>query len=315
MNQKVARSPAFAPVVIFAFNRPDHLKQCIDSILLNKESEFTEFWVFVDGPRNAIDKIKVREVVQILDKYKAYKNWHFQFSERNLGLAKSIISGLNKVFEKSERAIIVEDDLVASPYFLEYCNFGLEKYEMDQRVASLHGFSYEFNKPEKSPYFLRGADCWGWATWKNRWELFEEDSNNLISQIKAKRLKRKFDLDDVYPYYNMLIRQSRGEVSSWAIRWHASMFLANKLTLYPNKTLINNNGIDGSGTHAGQSKSFNSLLADRPIDFANIEIREYRRVRRKLKRFLRNHYAIRYKFSPLRIGHGLIRRLIQIFTR
>lgn len=309
MNLTLGKTITLAPVVIFAFNRPDHLKRCIDSLVRNKESEFTEFWVFVDGPRNAIDKIKVREVVQILDKYNAYKNWHFQFSERNLGLAKSIISGLNKVFEKSERAIIVEDDLLASPYFLEYCNFGLEKYEMDQRVASLHGFSYEFNKPEKSPYFLRGADCWGWATWKDRWQLFEADSNKLISQIRGNRLKRKFDLDGVYPYFNMLIRQSRGEVNSWAIRWHASMFLANKLTLYPNQTLINNDGADGSGTHAGQSKSFNSKLADRPIDFFNIEVKESKRAKRKLKSFLRKHYSIRHKFSPLRIGYGLKRRL------
>ena len=107
----------------------------------------------------------------------------------------------------------------------------------------------------------------------------------------------------------MLKRQSRGEISSWAIRWHASMFLANRLTLYPNQTLINNDGADGSGTHAGQSKSFNSKLADRPIDFLNIEVRESKRARRKLKSYLRKHYSIRHKYSPLRIGYGLKRRL------
>jgi len=311
MNLALGETITLAPVVIFAFNRPDHLKRCIDSLLRNKGSEFTEFWVFVDGPRSTDDEIKIHEVFLILNNFKDSKNWHLRFSEKNLGLAKSIITGLNTVFEKSVRVIIIEDDLVASPYFLEYCNFGLDKYEMDQRVASLHGFSYGFNKPEKNPYFLRGADCWGWATWKDRWQLFEADSNKLISQIRRNRLKRKFDLDGVYPYFNMLIRQSRGEVNSWAIRWHASMFLANKLTLYPNQTLINNNGIDGSGTHAGQSKSFNSKLADMPIDFSSIEVRENKRARSKLKSFLRKHYSIRYKYSPLRIGSGLKRRLFK----
>ena len=299
----------FAPVVVFTFNRPSHLKRCVDSLLLNKESELTDFWFFVDGPRNSVDKTKIDEIIQILNEYRNVINLRIINSEKNLGLAKSIITGLNTVFEKSARVIIIEDDLVASPYFLEYCNFGLDKYEIDQRIASLHGFSYGFNEPEKNPYFLRGADCWGWATWKDRWQLFEADSNKLISQIRGNRLKRKFDLDGVYPYFNMLIRQSRGEVNSWAIRWHASMFLANKLTLYPNQTLINNDGADGSGTHAGQSKSFNSKLADRPIDFLNIEVKESKRARRKLKRFLRKHYSIRHKYSPLRIGYGLKRRL------
>jgi len=299
----------FAPVVVFTFNRPSHLKRCVDSLLLNKESELTDFWFFVDGPRNSVDKTKIDEIIQILNEYRNVINLRIINSEKNLGLEKSIITGLNTVFEKSARVIIIEDDLVASPYFLEYCNFGLDKYEIDQRVASLHGFSYGFNKPEKNPYFFRGADCWGWATWKDRWQLFEADSNKLISQIRGNRLKRKFDLDGVYPYFNMLIRQSRGEVNSWAIRWHASMFLANKLTLYPNQTLINNDGADGSGTHAGQSKSFNSKLADRPIDFLNIEVKESKRARRKLKSFLRKHYSIRHKYSPLRIGYGLKRRL------
>ena len=302
----------FAPVVVFTFNRPSHLKRCVDSLLLNKESELTDFWFFVDGPRNSVDKTKIDEIIQILNEYRNVINLRIINSEKNLGLAKSIITGLNTVFEKSARVIIIEDDLVASPYFLEYCNFGLDKYEMDQRVASLHGFSYGFNKPEKNPYFFRGADCWGWATWKDRWQLFEADSNKLISQIRGKRLKRKFDLDGTYPYFNMLIRQSRGEVNSWAIRWHASMFLANKLTLYPNQTLINNNGIDGSGTHAGQGKSFNSKLADMPIDFSSVEVRESKRARSKLKSFLRKHYSIRYKYSLLRIGSGLKRRLFKV---
>jgi len=312
MSLAPGKTITLAPVVIFAFNRPDHLKRCIDSLLRNKESEFTKFWVFVDGPRNTDDEIKIHEVLLILNDFKSRKNWHLRFSEKNLGLANSVITGLNTVFEKSERAIIIEDDLVASPYFLEYCNFGLDKYEIDQRIASLHGFSYGFNEPEKNPYFLRGADCWGWATWKDRWQLFEADSNKLISQIRGKRLKRKFDIDGAYPYFNMLIRQSRGEVNSWAIRWHASMFLANKLTLYPNQTLINNNGIDGSGTHAGQGKSFNSKLADMPIDFSSVEVRESKRARSKLKSFLRKHYSIRYKYSLLRIGSGLKRRLFKV---
>lgn len=300
-----------APVAIFAFNRPDHLRKCLDSLQNNKEAKATEFWIFVDGPRNEEDLFKRNLIKKLLIEYKQFLKIRITFAEKNLGLAKSIISGLHEVFSFSDRAIIVEDDLITSQFFLDFCNSGLDLFESNQNVASIHGFSYKFKSLESAPYFIKGADCWGWATWKNRWELFEENSETLIRELEKRHLKRKFNLDGSYPYFNMLSRQSRGEIDSWAIRWHASMFLANKLTLYPNQTLINNIGIDGSGTHAGQGKNINSILSSTPINITKMEAVESVKARRKLKHFLRNHYGIRYRLSPMRMIIGIKRKLQQ----
>ena len=311
MNLALSKTIKLAPVVIFAFNRPEHLRKCLDSLRKNKVAINTEFRIFVDGPRNEGDLLKRNLIEKLLEEYKQHLSIKVSFAEENLGLAKSIIAGLNEVFSNSDRAIIVEDDLISSPFFLDFCNSGLNLFEANQSVASIHGFSYKFNNLETTPYFIKGADCWGWATWKNRWELFEENADILIRELERRHLKRKFDLDGAYPYFNMLLRQSRGEVDSWAIRWHASMFLANKLTLYPNQTLINNIGIDGSGTHAGQGKNINSILSSTPINITKMEVVESVKARRKLKHFLRNHYGIRYKLSPFRIIIGIKRKLQQ----
>lgn len=311
MNREAKKSPLkkCADIAIFAFNRPIHLAACLESLKSNEMFEISRIWIFIDGPRTKSDQKSIDSCFEIACKLES-ENYNIEIvkAAKNLGLSKSIIEGINLVFKNSNKVIVIEDDLEVSPFFLDFCNVGLNKYEFDQRVASVHGFSYGFKKPEKQPYFLLGADCWGWATWKDRWQLLEEDSNKLITQISARGLKKKFDLDGVYPYFNMLLRQAQGEVNSWAIRWHASMFLANKLTLYPDQTLVINNGIDGSGTHAAQSKSFNSPFSNRAINFESVEVEESKKAKRKLKRFLKKHYSIRYRYSPIRIVSGIKRR-------
>lgn len=309
MNRISGKQKSLAPVVIFGYNRPGHLKNCLNSLKNNLESKDTEFLVFIDGPRNEEDKKKQKEIIAVIEKFQEFLSLKAEFRSENIGLAPSVIQGLNKVFEVYESAIIVEDDLVLSPFFLSYCNEGLNRYLETKEVASIHGFSYPFEKPEIKPYFLRGADCWGWATWWDRWQLFESDSNRLIEEINLLRLRKKFDLDGAFPFFKMLERQSRNEISSWAIRWHASMFIANKLTLYPNNSLVRNEGLDGTGTHATNSKPHDSVFPLKKIEFDSISISESKSARNKLKKYLKSHYEIRKPYSPIRIYKGFLRRI------
>ena len=300
---------SLAPVVIFAYNRPRHLLNCLNSLKSNLESTDTDFLVFIDGPRNQEDKKKQKELINIIEKFQETLSLKVEFGKDNLGLAPSVINGLNKVFEVYEKAIIVEDDLVVSSFFLAFCNEGLDQYSEIKEVASIHGFSYKFNRPEAKPYFLRGADCWGWATWRDRWQLFESDPKKLIMEINLLKLRRRFDLEGAYPYYRMLERQSRNEISSWAIRWHASMFIANKLTLYPHISLVRNDGLDGSGTHATNSKSHDSVFPINKIELNAVPVSESKSARKKLKKYLKSHYETGSSYSLFRIYKGLFRRL------
>jgi hypothetical protein len=66
----------------------------------------------------------------------------------------------------------------------------------------------------------------------------------------------------------MLKNQIAGKNNSWAIRWYASAFLADKLTLYPGRSLVHNTGNDDSGTHASGTAAYDTVLSDTLIELS-----------------------------------------------
>ena len=255
-----------APVVLFAFNRPSHLERTLEALASNDLAADTHLHIHIDGPRSANDIPSIVGCAKI-----AARPWKFatvktQVRDSNQGLAASIISGVTAMLEQYGRVIVVEDDLVTSRYFLQYMNDGLTTYADEQRVASIHGwcFPHAVQDPPET-FFLRGADCWGWATWQRAWNYFEPDSGILLKRLADAGLNSAFDVGDSYPYVRMLQDQHAGRVNSWAIRWHAATFLENMYTLNPGRSLVHNIGIDGSGTHCGTTHMLDVALADTPI--------------------------------------------------
>ena len=181
---------------------------------------------------------------------------------RNRGLADSVIDAVSTSFVKCERLIVLEDDLVVSKSFLNFMNSSLEKYQSVNRVASIQGYQYPGINLSDGPVFLRGADCWGWATWRDRWRDTDFDSNLLIKEFDSPQLRDEFDFGGTKPNFEMLLNQSKGLVNSWAIRWHASQFLSNRLSLFPETSLVQNLGSDGSGTNSGDNNVFLTEVAD-----------------------------------------------------
>ena len=298
-----------APIVIFAYNRPEHLKRCLDSLQSNFEFDKSQVYLYLDGPKDKSDHTKQLLIKKYIEELKVSLNLEIKtfYRQKNNGLSASITKGLSEVFRDHESAIIVEDDLEVSPYFLNFLNNGLLKYREQLKVGSIHGFSYDLNITSSTNYFLRGGDCWGWATWKNRWELFESEGSKLLNDFENNpNLKHEFNLNGAYPYFEMLERQSKGQVDSWAIRWHASLFLANKLTLYPSSTLVKNCGFDGSGTHLNNNFNFPKELSLKSNALGDIEIIESKEALDKLKKFLRNQYRIGIHHTFLRFISSIL---------
>jgi hypothetical protein len=258
-----------SPVVVFAFNRPEKLNSCLKSLELAFDSELTSVFIFIDGHRSLQEKLLVDEVESI-----ARLHWHFgeiqiRRSPMNLGLANSILTGIDFMFESFESVIVLEDDLEVARNFLTYMNDGLLKYVYEERVCSIQGYTYPNLQQQSGCFFLRGSDCWGWATWRDRWSDFERDAKILHDDIVARELENLFDLNGEYPYLRMLKDNQLGLNDSWAVRWHASNFVKNKLSLYPPNSLVTNTGDDGNGTHAGKTTGFrvnlkNSEIGDLP---------------------------------------------------
>lgn len=239
----------FAPIAVFGFNRPKHLETCLKSLEANSEAKESALIVFVDGPRNSQEASLVEETREVAQREYSFASIEVIVRATNMGLAPSIISGVNYVLENSDRIIVIEDDLWVAPTFLDYINQGLNKYRDFPKVASIHGYCFQFDRPLTEPFFLRGADCLGWGTWKDRWASLSLDSRELLKKIKEQGLESQFNLDGAHSYMSALEGEAKSGLHSWAIHWHASMFVQNRLTLYPGTSLIQYLGADGSGTH------------------------------------------------------------------
>ncbi len=287
-----------APIVIFAFNRPGHLSNLFTSLLTNPEAQFSKIYLFIDGPRSSDDNKPIEATRKIGEQFSSFLNITIFQNEKNIGLSESILGGIDKVLLNHDRVIVLEDDLELSSNFLSFINRGLEVHTNDLSVASIQGFSLIDLKSAQSSYFLRGADCWGWATWSNRWDSLVRDPRILLDQLRSKKLTTDFDLNGAYPYTNMLERNCNKAIDSWAIRWHASMFLEGKVSLYPAKSLVRNMGRDGSGTHGGSQEEVEARLTQEPIEYNWTKPEETPRIVRKLRRKLRSRYRTYTVFDP-----------------
>ncbi len=278
----------FAPIALFAFRRPDHTKLVIDALLLNKEANQSEIYIYCDGPRGIEDNDLVFQVRKYVRGVSGFKSIHIIERDKNYGLAKSIISGVTEILEKYESVIVLEDDIVTSPYFLAFMNDGLVKYKNNTKVASIHGFVYPVSQKLPNNFFLRGADCWGWATWRRAWQKFNSNGIELLTKLKNNELVDDFDFHGAYHYSEMLLNQIKGQNQSWAIRWHASMYLENMLTLYPGKSLVNNIGHDDSGTHSGMTNKYDSVISPNRIEVEDIKVEVSKKAYAAFENFLKN---------------------------
>jgi hypothetical protein len=263
-----------APAVLFVYKRPDLTKQTIDSLAKNYHASETDLIIYSDGARYEEDEVKVYELRKLLKSVNGFKSLTIHESDSNKGLAASIIYGVTEELRKYDRVIVLEDDMVTSSYFLEYMNEGLAKYENEERVISIHGYVYPVKKQLPETFFLRGADCWGWATWRRGWDLFNSDSVWLLNELKKRKLEYEFDFNGTRNNIRMLENQIKGKVDSWAIRWHASAFLQNKLTLYPGRSLVRNIGLGEEATHSKNALKYDTIITDSKVKIDDISIEE-----------------------------------------
>lgn len=263
-----------APITIFVYNRPKHIKQTLKTLKKNKLAKESELFIFSDGPKDQNDRKKVAEVRKYIKTIDGFKKITITERQKNLGLANSIIVGVTEIVNKYGKIIVLEDDLLASPYFLKFMNDSLRFYENEKKISCIHGYIYPIKNKLPETFFLKDPGCLGWATWKRGWKLFEHDGKKLLIELKRRNLTSEFDYNNFYPFTDMLENQINGLVDSWAIRWYASLFLKNKLTLYPGKSLIFHNGNDGSGEHGGIPNEDEVILSNKPITIKDIRIEE-----------------------------------------
>jgi hypothetical protein len=252
-----------SPICLFAFNRPNETKMCLNHLSKCKLAKKSELFIFIDGPRSELDSNLCNQTLINCKTFtKKFKKLQIVFSTKNKGLASSVISGINDVFNKYDKIIVLEDDLLVSNNFLLYHNQCLKKYKNFIDVFSISGYNFNLkamNETSSDVCFLRRSCSWGWSTWSDRWyeidwsdDSFQKNINNKENKVKIR--KGGNDL------LRMSKNQIKGKINSWSIKFSVHQLLKEKLTVYPKVSKLINIGFNSKATHTKSSRRFKTTL-------------------------------------------------------
>jgi GNT-I family len=280
-----------APIAIFVYKRPEHIRRTLAALRECPEFDCSPIYIFCDGPRTAEEESAVLQARTAARKALGGQGQMIE-SSKNKGLAASVIEGVTHLCKEYGHVIVVEDDLVVAPHFLEFMNTALNRFENDERVMQISGhmFPVAAFADRTQSLFLPFTTSWGWATWARAWQNFDPNVTGWEQLKSDLRVRRRFNMGDTYDCYSMLQQQLAGKTDSWAIRWYWSVFKANGLVLYPPRSLIENVGFDGSGTHGWRrAKKLNDNLRLQSISpdmprLANVDPRDLNEVQKALRK-------------------------------
>ena len=250
----------FAPILLFVYNRLQHTQRCIESLLNNSLSKESELFIYSDAAKETTDRKKVEEVRQYIHTIQGFKRITIIERNDNWGLARSIIDGVTTQINQYGRVIVLEDDLVVAPYFLQFMNDALETYKNEPKIGHIQACDFTQDTALPDTFLIKWTGSWGWATWDRAWKHFNPNGKELLQELKQRKLTYTFDFNGKYGFTRMLQRQIEGKNNSWAIRWNASLFLKDILSLNVGRSLVQNEGFDGSGTNCGGGGLYASNL-------------------------------------------------------
>lgn len=285
---------------MFVYNRPEHTKKSLDSLKQNKLAAETVLYVFADGPKTGAttaDKEKLEATRRLVKNTTGFKEVIVFEKEFNQGLAGSVISGVTEIVNKHGKVIVLEDDLVLSPFFLEFMNEGLRAFQNSPNIYSINGYMFDLGSLNNSDkvVLLPYTSTWGWATWQSRWRVFSTEMPGRDFLKSNPFLKTRFNLGD-YSYTNMLDFGN----NAWGIKWYFSVFTRGGLNVFPSQSLVRNIGFDGSGTNGkGPDK--------KPADFKDLKIKMTQTEQMDLEFF--DAFINHFKKENI----SLLRRIIKVF--
>jgi hypothetical protein len=248
MNQKT-------PVAFFSYNRPDHAGRVLESLARCRRLDECRAYLYCDGPKGDRDRAVVEASRQVVREWASKLGSEMIVRSRNLGLAKSIVTGVTDLCREYGRVIVIEDDLILSPDFIDYMLQALDRYQDAPQVYQISGYMFPVKLTATTDaVFLPLTTTWGWATWERAWRLFDWQAVGALEALSDPAVQRRFDLDDAYPYSAMLRDRLAGKNDSWGILWWWTVFKRDGLALHPRHSLVSNRGFDGSGVHCGERR-------------------------------------------------------------
>ncbi len=261
---------SYAPILLFVYNRPEHTRRCIESLLRNPLVSESNLFIYADGAKDCMQQEAVNEVRNYIRTLQGFKQITLIERSENWGLARNIIDGVTSQVNRYGKVIVLEDDLVVAPYFLTFMNEALEIYKDEPKVGHIQACDFTQDPSLPDTFLIKWTGSWGWATWDRAWKHFNPNGQELLHELEARKLTYTFDFNGKYGFTRMLRRQIEGKNNSWAIRWNASLFLKDILSLNVGRSLVQNEGFDGSGTNCGGGGLYASHLHLAPLPVTKI---------------------------------------------
>lgn len=261
-----------APVIVFGYKRKETLEQTLNALNDNEAAEQSELFIYLDGPKRAVDAENVQNVRNLVKEYaetSRFASVTIHASDQNKGLANSIISGVTQVLETHDRVIVLEDDLVTSSDFLRYMNSALQYYEKENTIGAISGFSVPINRRNDQHVVFKaqtGNSC-GWATWKPVWLETDWKATTYKTTMLNSEKRKKFEKQQ-YGIARMLDRQLAGELDSWAVRWDYSLFERGLKTVYPYISKVRNIGWGEGATNTNGEYDVRCSIVAQASEFA-----------------------------------------------
>ena len=264
-----------APIILFVYNRPWHTRQTIEALQKNTLAKESELFIYSDSAKDDTAEAKARQVRDYIKTIEGFQKVTIVEREKNFGLAANITDGVTSIINNHGRVIVLEDDLITSPYFLTFMNEALDFYENEEKVMHISGYMFPIDTEGLPEAACHRAICsWGWGTWKRAWSLFEYDVEKIMKSFTPQMIK-SFNLNGYYNFWSQIVGNKKNLIKTWAVFWYATVFLNGGLTLYPITSMVRNIGMDSSGEHCGISDQFDVQLTQKSVTQFATTIAEY----------------------------------------
>ena len=276
----------FAPILLFVYNRPSHTRRCIESLLKNSLASESHLFIYADGAKDEFQQEAVNKVRSYIRSIQGFKQVTLIERNENWGLARNIIDGVTTQVNRYGKVIVLEDDLIVAPYFLQFMNDALETYKDEPKVGHIQACDFTQDPTLPETFLIKWTGSWGWGTWDRAWKHFNPNGKELLKKLEERKLTYTFDFNGKYGFTRMLRRQIEGKNNSWAIRWNASLFLEDILSLNVGRSLVQNEGFDGTGTNCGGGGLYSSNLHLNKLNVIHINpIEENQEARKAFMRY------------------------------
>ncbi len=294
-----------APIILFVYNRPSHTLKTLESLEQNFLAKESILYVFADGAKENITKFELEEIAAVDSVVKSHK-WCKEViyikRERNFGLADNIVDGVADVLMRHEKVIVLEDDLVTSPGFLQYMNQALTIYQSEEKAMHVSGYMFPVKGRLPETFFFKQSSCWGWGTWKRAWKYYNGNSRLLLNQAFNLPNFNEINIDGTNQFVKQLEDNISGILKTWAVKWQFSIFVNDGLCLHPKISLVQNIGLDNSGENCGENNNFEIPRLANKIQVIKLPVSDYKNVYPKLRRFYKEMYLQSWEIKTILKG-------------